>query len=134
MRSPSQSENLQRFLNRQPVTVLAVCSGKGGVGKSTVAALLAKTLGARGAKVGLLDADIYGPSQPQMLGLAGKAPASDDGKTMHPLEAHGVQVMSIGFLVDPDQPMIWRGPMVTSALNQLRRARRVQRRRRPRPL
>ncbi len=99
--------------------IIAVASGKGGVGKSTVSVNLALALVAEGASVGLLDADIYGPSQPQMLGLAGKAPASDDGKTMHPLEGHGVQVMSIGFLVDPDQPMIWRGPMVTSALNQL---------------
>jgi len=99
--------------------IIAVASGKGGVGKSTVAVNLALALAADGASVGLLDADIYGPSQPQMVGLAGKQPSSDDGQTMHPMEAHGVQVMSIGFLVDPDQPMIWRGPMVTSALNQL---------------
>ena len=99
--------------------IIAVASGKGGVGKSTVSVNLALALAAEGAAVGLLDADIYGPSQPQMLGLAGQAPTSDDGKTMHPLEGHGVQVMSIGFLVDADQPMIWRGPMVTSALNQL---------------
>lgn len=99
--------------------IIAIASGKGGVGKSTVAVNLALALAADGAVVGLLDADIYGPSQPQMLGLAGKQPTSDDGQTMHPLEACGVQVMSIGFLVDQDQPMIWRGPMVTSALNQL---------------
>jgi ATP-binding protein involved in chromosome partitioning len=99
--------------------VIAVASGKGGVGKSTVAANLALALAADGASVGLLDADIYGPSQPHMLGLAGKQPTSIDGKTMQPLQAHGLQVMSIGFLVDPDQPMVWRGPMVTSALNQL---------------
>lgn len=101
--------------------LIAVASGKGGVGKSTVAVNLALALAADGANVGLLDADIYGPSQPQMLGLAGQKPVSEDGKTMQPLEAHGLQVMSIGFLVDPDQPMVWRGPMVTSALNQLLR-------------
>lgn len=99
--------------------VIAVASGKGGVGKSTVAVNIALALAAEGAAVGILDADIYGPSQPQMMGLAGKQPESEDGQTMHPLEAHGVQVMSIGFLVPPDQPMIWRGPMVTSALSQL---------------
>ncbi len=99
--------------------VIAVASGKGGVGKSTVAVNLALALAADGAKVGLLDADIYGPSQPHMLGLAGEQPSSEDGQTMEPLQAHGLQVMSIGFLVDPDQPMVWRGPMVTSALNQL---------------
>ena len=99
--------------------VIAVASGKGGVGKSTVAVNLALALAADGANVGLLDADIYGPSQPHMLGLVGERPVSEDGKSMQPLEAFGLQVMSIGFLVDPDQPMIWRGPMVTSALNQL---------------
>jgi ATP-binding protein involved in chromosome partitioning len=99
--------------------VIAVASGKGGVGKSTVAVNLALSLLADGARVGLLDADIYGPSQPHMLGLAGQQPTSIDGKTMQPLQAHGLQVISIGFLVDPDQPMVWRGPMVTSALNQL---------------
>jgi len=99
--------------------VIAVASGKGGVGKSTVAVNLALALAADGAKVGMLDADIYGPSQPHMLGLAGQQPTSIDGKTMQPLQAHGLQVISIGFLVDPDQPMVWRGPMVTSALNQL---------------
>jgi ATP-binding protein involved in chromosome partitioning len=99
--------------------IIAVASGKGGVGKSTVSVNIALALAAEGGTVGLLDADIYGPSQPQMVGLAGKQPTSDDGQSMHPLEAHGIQVMSIGFLVDADQPMIWRGPMVTSALNQL---------------
>ena len=99
--------------------IVAVASGKGGVGKSTVAVNLALALAADGARVGILDADIYGPSQPQMLGLDGKVPDSEDGKTMIPLEAHGVQVMSIGFLVENDQPMVWRGPMVTSALQQL---------------
>jgi ATP-binding protein involved in chromosome partitioning len=101
--------------------LIAIASGKGGVGKSTVAVNLALALAADGASVGLLDADIYGPSQPHMLGLVGSQPTSADGKTMQPLEAHGLQVMSIGFLVDADQPMVWRGPMVTSALNQLLR-------------
>jgi ATP-binding protein involved in chromosome partitioning len=115
------AHGVQRSLKPLPNVrnIIAVASGKGGVGKSTVAVNLALALAAEGASTGLLDADIYGPSQPQMLGLAGNAPTSDDGQTMHPLEAHGVQVMSIGFLVDADQPMIWRGPMVTSALNQL---------------
>ena len=99
--------------------VIAVASGKGGVGKSTVAVNLALALAADGASVGMLDADIYGPSQPHMLGIAGEQPVSVDGKTMQPLQAHGIQVMSIGFLVDQDQPMVWRGPMVTSAFNQL---------------
>jgi ATP-binding protein involved in chromosome partitioning len=99
--------------------IIAIASGKGGVGKSTVAVNIALALAQEGASVGLLDADIYGPSQPHMLGLAGEQPASEDGKTMLPLVGHGLQVMSIGFLVDPDQPMVWRGPMVTSALNQL---------------
>ncbi len=101
--------------------IVAVASGKGGVGKSTTAANLALALGADGAAVGLLDADIYGPSLPLMMGLSGQRPTSEDGKTMLPPEAHGVKVMSIGFLVDTDQPMAWRGPMVTSALDQLLR-------------
>ncbi len=99
--------------------VIAVASGKGGVGKSTVAVNTALALAAEGARVGLLDADIYGPSQPRMLGLMGRRPESRDGKTLEPLEAHGLKAMSIGFLVDEQQPMAWRGPMVTSALNQL---------------
>jgi len=99
--------------------IIAIASGKGGVGKSTIASNIALALAAEGASVGVLDADIYGPSQPQMLGLTGERPSSEDGETMAPLIGHGLQVMSIGFLVDPDQPMIWRGPMVTSALNQL---------------
>ena len=99
--------------------VIAVASGKGGVGKSTVAVNLALALAADGARVGVLDADIYGPSQPHMLGVAGEQPVSNDGKTMDPVESLGVKVMSIGFLIDPSQPMAWRGPMVTSALNQL---------------
>jgi ATP-binding protein involved in chromosome partitioning len=98
--------------------IIAVASGKGGVGKSTTAVNLALALAAEGAQVGILDADIYGPSQPMMLGISGR-PESLDGKTMEPLESHGVQVSSIGFLIDPDQPMVWRGPMVTQALQQL---------------
>ena len=98
--------------------IIAVASGKGGVGKSTTAVNLALALAAEGAAVGLLDADIYGPSQPMMMGIAGK-PESADGKTMEPLENYGVQVSSIGFMIDPDSPMVWRGPMVTQALQQL---------------
>ena len=99
--------------------IIAVSSGKGGVGKSTTAVNLALALAQEGATVGLLDADIYGPSQPQMLGLAGQQPASADGKSMEPLEAYGVQAMSIGFMIDVETPMVWRGPMVTQALDQL---------------
>ena len=98
--------------------IIAVASGKGGVGKSTTSVNLALALAAEGAKVGLLDADIYGPSQPMMMGVSGK-PESHDGKTMEPLENYGVQVASIGFMIDPDQPMVWRGPIVTQALQQL---------------
>ncbi len=100
--------------------IIAVASGKGGVGKSTTAANLALALAAEGAQVGVLDADIYGPSQPMMLGIQGR-PESHDGKTMEPLENHGIQCNSIGFLVDADQAMIWRGPMATQALEQLLR-------------
>jgi ATP-binding protein involved in chromosome partitioning len=99
--------------------VVAVASGKGGVGKSTVAVNLALAWAAQGARVGILDADIYGPSQPLMLGLAAQRPSSPDGKRLRPLESHGVSAMSIGFLVDAQQPMVWRGPMVTQALTQL---------------
>ena len=100
--------------------IVAVASGKGGVGKSTTAANLALALAAEGARVGLLDADIYGPSQPMMMGID-RRPESADGQTMEPLENYGVQVMSIGFLVDKDEAMIWRGPMATQALEQLLR-------------
>jgi ATP-binding protein involved in chromosome partitioning len=100
--------------------IVAVASGKGGVGKSTTAVNLALALAAEGAAVGLLDADIYGPSQPMMMGISGR-PESSDGKTMEPLENYGVQVMSIGFLVAQDEAMIWRGPMATQALDQLLR-------------
>jgi ATP-binding protein involved in chromosome partitioning len=99
--------------------VVAVASGKGGVGKSTTAANLALAWAAQGARVGLLDADIYGPSQPLMMGLQGRKPESRDGKHLIPLKSHGVEVMSIGFMVDSEQPMVWRGPMVTQALTQL---------------
>jgi len=98
--------------------IIAVASGKGGVGKSTVAANLALALQADGARVGMLDADIYGPSQPRMLGISGK-PEVIDNKAMRPLVGHGIQTMSIGFLVDESEAMIWRGPMVTQALHQL---------------
>lgn len=98
--------------------IIAVASGKGGVGKSTTAVNLALALSAEGARVGILDADIYGPSQPQMLGIHSK-PESKDGKSMEPIVAHDIQAMSIGFLVDTETPMVWRGPMVTGTLEQL---------------
>ncbi|GIZ52156.1 iron-sulfur cluster carrier protein ApbC [Noviherbaspirillum aridicola] len=98
--------------------IIVVASGKGGVGKSTTAVNLALALASEGAQVGILDADIYGPSQPMMLGISAQ-PETLDGKTMEPLENHGVQVASIGFMIDPDQPMVWRGPMVVQALQQL---------------
>jgi len=98
--------------------IIAVASGKGGVGKSTTAVNLALALAAEGASVGLLDADIYGPSQPMMMGISAR-PETLDGKTMEPLQNYGVQVSSIGFMIDPDSPMVWRGPMVTQALQQL---------------
>jgi len=98
--------------------IIAVASGKGGVGKSTTAVNLALALAAEGASVGILDADIYGPSQPMMLGISGR-PESKDGKGLEPMEGHGLQAISIGFLIDSDTPMVWRGPMVTQALEQL---------------
>jgi ATP-binding protein involved in chromosome partitioning len=114
------AHTVQRGLKVMPNVrnIIAVASGKGGVGKSTVAANLALALAAEGARVGMLDADIYGPSQPTMLGISGQ-PMSNDGRTFDPLEGHGIQASSIGFLVKQDQPMVWRGPMVTSALQQL---------------
>jgi ATP-binding protein involved in chromosome partitioning len=120
VRSKIVSHTVQRGLKVMPNVrnIVAVASGKGGVGKSTVAVNLALAMVAEGARVGVLDADIYGPSQPMMLGISGR-PESLDGKTMEPLESHGVQVNSIGFLVDADTPMVWRGPMVTNALQQL---------------
>lgn len=115
-----QSHSVQN--NLQPLdgvkNLIAVASGKGGVGKSTVAVNLALALQSEGARVGVLDADIYGPSQPRMLGIDGQKPTSPDGKHIDPLIGHGLQCMSIGFMVDQDKPMIWRGPMVTQALTQ----------------
>jgi len=114
------SHSVQRGVKLVPgvKNIIAIASGKGGVGKSTTAVNLALALAAEGAQVGVLDADIYGPSQPMMLGIAGR-PESRDGKTLEPLEAYGLQAMSIGFLIDVDTPMVWRGPMVTQALEQL---------------
>ncbi len=111
---------VQRGLKVMPnvKNIIAVASGKGGVGKSTVAANLALALAAEGARVGVLDADIYGPSQPTMLGISGR-PESADGQTIEPMENHGLQMSSIGLMIDEDQPMVWRGPMVTQALQQL---------------
>jgi ATP-binding protein involved in chromosome partitioning len=114
------SHSVQRGVKLVPgvKNIVAVASGKGGVGKSTTAVNLALGLAAEGASVGILDADIYGPSQPTMLGIAGR-PESKDGKTLEPMEGHGIQAISIGFLIDIDTPMVWRGPMVTQALEQL---------------
>ncbi|HLW25391.1 MAG TPA: iron-sulfur cluster carrier protein ApbC [Steroidobacteraceae bacterium] len=121
LRSEITAHAVQRTLKplANVKNIVAVASGKGGVGKSTTAANLALAWAMQGARVGLLDADIYGPSQPLMMGLAGQKPKTEDGKRIIPLRAHGVAVMSIGFLIDPDQPMVWRGPMVTQALTQL---------------
>ncbi|HET7649220.1 MAG TPA: iron-sulfur cluster carrier protein ApbC [Gammaproteobacteria bacterium] len=114
------SHAVQRNLSPMPgvKNIISVASGKGGVGKSTVAVNLALALAAEGAQVGILDADIYGPSQPRMLGLSGR-PTSRDGKHIQPMSGHGVQCMSIGFLIDDETPMVWRGPMATQALSQL---------------
>jgi len=106
--------------------IVAVASGKGGVGKSTTAVNLALALAAEGAQVGVLDADIYGPSQPRMLGVAGQRPDTRDGRSLEPIHAHGLQAMSIGFLIEEGTPMVWRGPMVTQALEQLLRDTRWQ--------
>lgn len=99
--------------------IIAVASGKGGVGKSTTAVNLALAVAAEGGRAGILDADIYGPSQPRMLGLSRETPRSADGKSFEPLEAYGIQAISVGFLVDEEKPVIWRGPMVTQAVSQL---------------
>ena len=111
---------VQRGLKVMPnvKNIIAVASGKGGVGKSTVAVNLALALAAEGARVGVLDADIYGPSQPTMLGISGR-PETVDGHTIEPMANHGVQMSSIGLMIDADEPMVWRGPMVTQALQQL---------------
>ena len=120
VRSKVVSHAVQRGVKLIPgiKNIIAVASGKGGVGKSTTAVNLALGLLAEGAAVGILDADIYGPSQPMMLGIAGR-PESKDGKSLEPMEGHGLQAISIGFLIDIDTPMVWRGPMVTQALEQL---------------
>ena len=114
------SHSVQRGVKLIPnvKNIIAIASGKGGVGKSTTAVNLALALSAEGARVGMLDADIYGPSQPTMLGITEK-PESTDGKNLDPLIGHGIQAMSIGFLIDVETPMVWRGPMVTQALEQL---------------
>jgi len=120
VRSRVVSHAVQRGVKLIPgiKNIIAVASGKGGVGKSTTAVNLALALQSEGASVGILDADIYGPSQPMMLGIAGR-PESKDGKSLEPMEGHGLQAISIGFLIDIDTPMVWRGPMVTQALEQL---------------
>jgi ATP-binding protein involved in chromosome partitioning len=114
------SHQVQKGINsiKGVKNIIAVASGKGGVGKSTTAVNLALALAAEGAKVGMLDADIYGPSQPRMLGVHAR-PESQDGKTLDPVMSYNLQSMSIGYLIDEETPMIWRGPMVTQALEQL---------------
>ncbi len=120
VRSAVVAHSVQRGVKLVPgiKNIIAVASGKGGVGKSTTAVNLALAMAAEGATVGILDADIYGPSQPMMLGISGR-PESKDGKGLEPMEGHGLQAISIGFLIDSDTPMVWRGPMVTQALEQL---------------
>jgi ATP-binding protein involved in chromosome partitioning len=115
----AQQAPAQRPLAEDVRAIVAVASGKGGVGKSTTAVNLAMGLAAVGLRTGLLDADIYGPSLPRMAGLSGRPPSAPDGQKLAPLQAHGVKVMSMGFLVDEDAPMIWRGPMVQSAIQQM---------------
>lgn len=123
----SPSKNDPHGMNKAPALdlpirkIIAVASGKGGVGKSSIAAALATSLAKQGLSVGLLDADIYGPSQPKMMGLEGQRPPSDEHGKIIPLEAHGIKVMSIGFMLDNDAPLIWRGPMVQSAVYQMLR-------------
>src|SRR6478672_7185959 len=114
------SHSVQRGVKLVPgvKNIIAVASGKGGVGKSTTAVNLALALAAEGVSVGMLDADIYGPSQPTMLGITGR-PETKDGKRLEPMQGHGIQAMSIGLLIDVETPMVWRGPMVTQALEQL---------------
>ena len=121
------SHEVQKGLKPLPgvKNIIAVASGKGGVGKSTTAVNLALALRAEGAVVGLLDADIYGPSQPRMLGSTDR-PQSPDGKSLNPVVSHGIQSMSIGYLIEEETPMVWRGPMVTQALEQLLRDTRWQ--------
>ena len=122
IRTEIASHTVQRGVKLLPgvKNIIAIASGKGGVGKSTTAVNLALALSAEGANVGLLDADIYGPSQPMMLGITGR-PESIKENTIEPMEGHGLQASSIGFLIEEDSPMVWRGPMVTSALEQLLR-------------
>ncbi len=118
--APHAANRMQRGAVPGVGAIVAVASGKGGVGKSTVAANLALALKANGLRVGVLDADIYGPSMPRMLGISGR-PSSPDGKRLTPMENYGLRCMSMGFLVPEDKPMIWRGPMVMSALQQMLR-------------
>jgi ATP-binding protein involved in chromosome partitioning len=120
VRSAVVAHAVQRGVKLVPgiKNIIAVASGKGGVGKSTTAVNLALAMAAEGASAGILDADIYGPSQPMMLGISGR-PETRDGKMLEPMEGHGLQAISIGFLIDTDTPMVWRGPMVTQALEQL---------------
>ena len=117
---PAGAQQAQQPLAPGVKNIVAVASGKGGVGKSTTAVNLALGLAAEGHRVGLLDADIYGPSQPRMMGISGR-PTSPDGRVLEPMENYGIKVMSMGFLVDEETPMIWRGPMVMSALQQMLR-------------
>ena len=118
-RMPNLATNVKFLASQRSLQVIMVTSATAGEGKSTTAANLALGLAHEGASVGLLDADIYGPSQPRMMGLSGQRPVAPDNKSMIAPTAYGVKVMSIGFLIDEEQPMVWRGPMVTQALVQL---------------